>query len=169
VVTPLANVRLSETFVPIDDRTVLVKPLEDPDWAPGFSAGGDQPDRIEVMRLLGDYLLPNARFMKGTFLPAALDTRIGAALVTVEQGTESVALHRARTVAVTRLPRGRCSSRRPRCGPCGRRSAITCRSPGSTSRSRASRTNTAHGDARRCPDRRSHFCPSTGYARTLRD
>ncbi len=95
--TPLANVTLAEAFVPINERTALVRPIQEHDWSPWEDSDDSS---MEIYRHFEDGMSSRPRWLQAnSLLLADLDTRHGAVLLTVEDGTAEVALDIGRTRA----------------------------------------------------------------------
>src|SRR5918999_4538652 len=96
VSTPLANIELAEPMMKLSDDAALVSALRGTDWLDN-RWGGHGHDRLELQKLLGDYLeqvtewaeLDGRRFNTGR----------GASLLTVEEGSAALATARARAKA----------------------------------------------------------------------
>jgi hypothetical protein len=95
VATPLANVEMSSAFVALDGKRALVRPEQAHDWKPGLA--GDEAT-FELMRHLGDPMASHPRWLTH-MKPHPIDSRHGAVLVSVEDGTAAAALATARTRA----------------------------------------------------------------------
>lgn len=95
--SPLANLKPPNRVVPLADEAALIPTDPDPDWQ-GFSES-TVPSGFEIRAHLGDWILPRPQWFQATEHRAALDTRVTASLVTVEQGTRNAARDVARTRA----------------------------------------------------------------------
>ncbi|MEA2407865.1 MAG: hypothetical protein QOE69_1984 [Thermoleophilaceae bacterium] len=67
VATPLANVKLAEAFVAINERTALMQPRQEQDWEP-WDDGNES--RLEANRHFQDWISPRPRWK--TALTSAL-------------------------------------------------------------------------------------------------
>jgi hypothetical protein len=105
VVVPISNTTQPESLVELDDSGFLTRADDSPE--PGRWADTDDP-RYELRRRLGELVDIRPRWLHTSLLTHPLDTRMGAALVLVVEGSESVVtqvaqaqaqLHRCHVVA----------------------------------------------------------------------
>jgi hypothetical protein len=95
--TPLANLKPPNRVVPLTDGAALIPTEPDPDFK-RFS-DSTVPSRFELRAHLGDWISPRPQWFQATEQRVALDTRVMASLVSVEQGTRNAARDVARTRA----------------------------------------------------------------------
>ena len=98
VSTPLANIRLREPVIGLADDVVLRKAELGTEWMDDRFAGSGDISEFEVHRLLGDRISRPTRWLQQPD-GARVDTRRGAALLSVEEGTIGLSLPRARAKA----------------------------------------------------------------------
>lgn len=103
VASPIANLDVPNRVVELAPRVVLMPTNSDPDWKP-WEEDPDAPSTLDLRRALGDSVSVRAQWLKTTWRPGPLDTRVTAALITVERGTRSLARDLARTRIAYALP-----------------------------------------------------------------
>jgi hypothetical protein len=85
--TPLANLKPPNRVVMLADGAALIPTEPNPDWTT-FSES-TVPSGFELRAHLGDWISPWPQWFQATEQRVALDTRVTASLVTVEQGTRT--------------------------------------------------------------------------------
>lgn len=97
VSTPIANIRLQEPVIEVAPDAVLWHATLGPEWLADRDAASDDSSALDVSKILGDRLPQITEWESGDAAP--IDTRRGAALITVEDGVAGLALPRARSRA----------------------------------------------------------------------
>src|SRR5215207_6549631 len=87
--TPLANLAVPNRVVSLAEVAALIPTEPDPEWT-GFSES-EVPSGFELRAHIGDWISPRPQWLQASGRRAALDTRVTAQLVTVEQGTRNAA------------------------------------------------------------------------------
>jgi hypothetical protein len=93
--TPVANLAVPNTILPLSPTAALCPTEPDPDWQP-FGDSTVVPG-FDLRQHLGDWLSPRPQWIQGTERRSALDTRVTAMLVSIEEGTLAAAREIART------------------------------------------------------------------------
>lgn len=99
VSTPLSNITVPDPATKLADDVVLWRAILGTDWMDGrFDGGEDDHSEFDVHRFLGDRLPRVTRWLRFSEREG-VDTRVGAQLLTVEEGTGVLAPARARAKA----------------------------------------------------------------------
>jgi hypothetical protein len=97
VSTPLANIRLNEPVIEVAEEAVLWQSTLGREWLEDRTAASGDTTAFDVHKLLGDRISQPTEWTAFDGVP--VDTRRGAALLTVEDGVAGLALPRARSRA----------------------------------------------------------------------
>lgn len=97
IATPLANLAVPNRIVPLSDVAALCPAEPDSNWT--SASESTVTSGFDLRTHLGDWLSVRPQWLKAGRRPAPIDTRVTAALVTVEDGTRNAVQDIARTRA----------------------------------------------------------------------